>query len=169
MPAWTPNWNLVEIDEIGLLDAAADCFAAIAMIEEAHGALGPSVVSAQDGWEGPARLDFDDDYASFERQIGAVISQLQQAAMGFQRQVADAHEEQARRFAQQEQWLQEDAAERERDALNRATANREAANRAAANRESANRESASREARSAVEDPYGDAARTTTSVPTLSF
>ena len=161
---------MVEIDEIGLLDAAADCFAAIAMIEEAQGALVPFVVSAQDGWEGPARLDFDDDYASFERQIGGVISQLQQAAMGFQRQVAEAKEEQGRRYAQQEQWRQEDAGERERDALNRATANREAATREAANREAANREAANREAaQDWFDDPYGDAVRTTTAVPTFSY
>ena len=111
MPSWTPNWNPVTIDEVGLLDAIADCAAAIAAIEEGHGALVPFVVRARDHWEGPARLDFDDDYSSFERQVEAVIAELRQASVALQREIAEAHEEQARRWAQQELWRQEKTAE----------------------------------------------------------
>lgn len=107
MPAWTPNWNPVVIDEVGLLDAIADCAAAIAAIEEGHGSLVPFVVRAREHWEGPARLDFDDGYHAFERQIDAVIAELHQASLGFRREIAEAHEEQARRWAQQELWRQE--------------------------------------------------------------
>ena len=124
MPAWTPNWNPVIVDEVGLLDAVADCAAAIATIEEGHGSLAPYVARACEQWEGPARLDFDDDYASFERQVSSVIAELRQASLGFQRELAEAHEEQARRWAQQEQWrreveAEEVAAEAERDAARR--------------------------------------------------
>ncbi len=111
MPSWTPNWNPVVIDEVGLLDAIADCAAAIASIEDGHDALEPFVVRARDQWEGPARLDFEDDYTSFERQVGAVIAELRQASLGLQREIAEAHEEQARRWVQQERWRQEEAAE----------------------------------------------------------
>lgn len=111
MPSWTPNWNPVEIDEVGLLDAIADCAGAIASIEEGHGALVPFVVRARDQWEGPARIDFDDDYSSFERQLGAVIAELRHASVALRREIAEAHEEQARRWAQQELWRQEKAAE----------------------------------------------------------
>ncbi len=111
MPSWTPNWNPVDIDEVGLLDAIADCAAAVSSIEEGHGALAPFVVRAREQWEGPARHDFDDDFASFERQVGAVIAELRQASVGLQREIAEAHEEQARRWAQQDLWRQEKAAE----------------------------------------------------------
>ena len=111
MPSWTPDWNPVVIDEVGLLDAIADCAAAIASIEEGHGALVPFVVRARDEWEGPARLDFDDDYSLFERQVEAVVAELRQASVALQREIAEAHEEQARRWAQQELWIQEKTAE----------------------------------------------------------
>ncbi len=126
MPSWTPNWNPVVIDEVGLLDAIADCAAAIASIEEGHRALAPFLDRARDQWEGPARIDFDDDYSSFERQVEAVISELRQASLGLQREIAEAHEEQARRWAHQELWRQEKAAE---DAV--AIAEREAGRRPA--------------------------------------
>lgn len=116
MPSWTPNWNPVEIDEAGLLDAIADCYAAVAIIEDGHAALGPFVATAQEQWEGPARIDFDDHYAGLERQIGGVISQLRQAALGYQREIAEAHEEQGRRSAQQDQWRRELADEQAREA-----------------------------------------------------
>ena len=131
MPTWTPNWNDVVIDKTGLLDAIDDCNAAIAMIEEGHGALGPFVSSAQDGWEGPARLDFDDDFGAFERQIEGVIAQLRQASVGFQREIAEANDEQARREGQRDQWRREDAEERARDAANREAAARAATEEAA--------------------------------------
>ena len=124
MPSWTPNWNPVEIDEAGLLDAIADCYAAVAIIEAGHDALGPFVVTAQEQWEGPARIDFDDHYAGLERQIGGVISQLRQAALGYQREIAEAHEEQGRRSAQQEQWRGESADEQAREAAAREAAAR---------------------------------------------
>lgn len=111
MPSWTPNWNPVVIDEVGLLDAVADCAATIASIEEGHGALVPFVARARDQWEGPARIDFDDDYSSFERQVEAVIAELRQASVAFEREIAEAHQEQARRWAQQELWRQEKASE----------------------------------------------------------
>jgi uncharacterized protein YukE len=126
MPSWTPNWNPVVIDEVGLLDAIADCAAAIASIEEGRSALAPFLLRARDQWEGPARIDFDDDYSSFERQIEAVIAELRQASRGFEREIAEAHEEQARRWAQQELWRQEKAVE---DAV--AIAEREAGRRPA--------------------------------------
>ena len=126
MPSWTPNWNPVVIDEVGLLDAIAECAAAIASIEEGHRALVPFVVRARNHWEGPARTDFDDDYSSFERQIEAVIAELRQGSAALQREIAEAHEEQARRWAQQDRWSQEKAAE---DAVSVAV--REAARRRA--------------------------------------
>lgn len=110
------------IDEVGLLDAIADCAAAIATIEEGHGSLVPFVSRACEHWEGPARLDFDDDYSAFERQVDGVIAELRQASLGFQREIAEAHEEQMRRSTQQEQWRREleseqaAAAEAEREA-----------------------------------------------------
>ena len=111
MPSWSPNWNPVEIDEVGLLDAIADCHAAMAMIEEGRDSVVPFVVRARDGWEGPARVDFDDDYASLERHADAVIAELAQASLGMQREIAEAHEEQARRWADQDRWRQEKSAE----------------------------------------------------------
>ncbi len=126
MPSWTPNWNPVEIDEAGLLDAIADCSAAVATIEDGHAALGPFVATAQEQWEGPARIDFDDHYAGFERQIGGVISQLRQAALGYQREIAEAHEEQGRRSAQQDQWRRELADEQAREVAAREIAARQA-------------------------------------------
>lgn len=126
MPSWTPNWNPVVIDEVGLLDAVADCAAAIASIEEGCGALAPFVFRARDRWEGPARTDFDDDYSSFERQVEAVIAELRQASVAFQREIGEAHEEQARRWAQQELWKQEKAAEDAASIAERETARRQA-------------------------------------------
>ena len=125
MPSWSPNWNPVVIDEVGLLDAIADCAAAIASIGEGHRALVPFVARARDQWEGPARIDFDDDYSSFERQIEATIADLRQASVSLYREIAEAHEEQASRWAQQDRWRQEKAAE---DAAS--LAEREAAGRA---------------------------------------
>lgn len=132
MPSWSPNRNPVEIDEVGLLDAIADCHAAIAMIEEGRDALIPFVVRARDGWEGPARVDFDDDYASLERHAEAVVTELRQASLGLQRDIAEAHEEQTRRWADQDRWRQEKAAEDARDQQLREQAAREQAARDAA-------------------------------------
>lgn len=114
MPTWTPNWNPVVIDEAGLLDAIADCTSAIGTIEEGRGSLAPFVSAARDGWEGPARLDFDEHYASFERQVDAVVAQLRQSIDGFHREIAAAHEEQARRWAEQQRWQEELAEEQRR-------------------------------------------------------
>ena len=113
---WQPNWEPVVIDEGGLLDAIADCRMAIAAIEEGRASLNPYLARAQQDWEGPARLDFDDHLASFDRQIGAAIAELQQACLGFQREIAEAHQEQARRHAQQEQWRAERAVELAKEA-----------------------------------------------------
>jgi hypothetical protein len=129
MPAWNPNWNLVEIDEVGLLDAIADCAAAIAMIEEGRASVAPFVGRARDGWEGPARVDFDDDYASLERHADGVIAELRQASLGFQKEIAEAHEEQARRWADQARWREEKMAEDLRDEEVRAQAARDQAAR----------------------------------------
>ena len=114
MPAWTPNWNPVEIDELSLLDAIADCQAAISLIEDGHVSLQPFVAAAREHWEGPARLDFDEDFANFEHQLASTVSQLRQAALAYQREIAEAHEEQARRTAQQEQWRRESVEEQAR-------------------------------------------------------
>ncbi len=127
MPSWSPNWNPVEIDEVGLLDAIADCAAAIAMIDEGRDSVVPFVVRARDGWEGPARVDFDDDYASLERHADAVVAELRQAALGIQREIAEAHEEQARRWADQDRWRQEKSAEDLRDQQAREQAARDQA------------------------------------------
>lgn len=116
MPAWTPNWNPVEIDELGLLDAIADCHAAISLVEDGHASLRPFVATARERWEGPARLDFDDNFASLEQQIDSAIGQLRQVALGHQREIVEAHEEQARRTAQQQQWWRESAEEQAREA-----------------------------------------------------
>jgi hypothetical protein len=134
MPAWNPNWNPVEIDEVGLLDAIADCAAAIAMIEEGQASVAPFVSRARDGWEGPARLDFDDDYASIERHAEGVIAELRQASLGFQREIAEAHEEQARRWADQDRWRREKADEDLRAEQLREQAAREQAAREQATR-----------------------------------
>ena len=124
MPTWTPNWNPVVIDEVGLLDAIADCAAAIATIEEGHRSLAPFVARARDQWEGPARLDFDDDYAAFAQQVDSVIGELHQASLSSQRELAEAYDEQARRWAQQEQWQRELAAEEAAFAAEREAARR---------------------------------------------
>jgi hypothetical protein len=108
---WQPNWEPVVIDEAGLLDAIADCRMTIATIEEGRASLHPYVERARQDWEGPARVDFDDDLVSFDRQIASTIAQLQQTVLGCQREIAEAHEEQARRHAQQDQWKAERAAE----------------------------------------------------------
>jgi hypothetical protein len=134
MPAWTPNWNPVEIDEVGLLDAIADCESAIAMIEEGQASVMPFVSRAREGWEGPARLDFDDDFASLERHADGVITELRQVALGFQREIAEAHQEQARRWAEQDRWRQEKAAEDLREEQLREQAAREQAAKEQASR-----------------------------------
>ncbi len=129
MPAWNPNWNPVEIDEVGLLDAIADCSAAIAMIEEGQASVEPFVGRAREDWEGPARLDFDDDYASLGRHAESVFAELRQASLGFQREIAEAHQEQARRWADQDRWQKEKLDEDVREEQSREQAARDEATR----------------------------------------
>ncbi len=135
MPAWTPNWEDVRFDHGAAHQYSNVCRLTSTELRRIAATRVHLAAEAVIGWEGPSRVRFDRDGEKWTAAAEQAAMQLESIAASVDAAAAAAHQMQAARLAQRDQWHAELAAEQqaaEQQAAERAAAEVAAADRLAA-------------------------------------
>ncbi|NJN15020.1 MAG: hypothetical protein HC822_01265 [Oscillochloris sp.] len=114
MPRWSPNWEDVRWDFQAATAAATALRRMSNELERYSFERGDAGIAAVDGWLGPHRRDFDQDFVAGLRELRFLATDCRQQAQTLLATNQRARAEQQRRERERDEWHRESARERAR-------------------------------------------------------